>query len=144
MKVFISSEEELPIKLKKYKIKIAPNKFHDALAFSSLYIGEGGTTASEAAMLGVPTIYINTLVMGYLKELQHEEVVSYFSSFQGVTEKVEEIIKTSNARDLHKVKRDKFLISKIDPTAFMVWFIENYPKSVEILKKNPDYQYRFR
>lgn len=26
----------------------------------------------------------------------------------------------------------------------MVWLIENYPASAETMKKNPDYQYRFK
>ncbi len=32
---------------------------------------------------------------------------------------------------------------KIDVTAFMVWFIKNYPESKTILDENPDYQYNF-
>ena len=32
------------------------------------------------------------------------------------------------------------LVDKIDVTAFMVWFIENYPTTVKIMKENPDYQ----
>ena len=31
----------------------------------------------------------------------------------------------------------------IDPTKFLVWFIESYPKSFEIMKKNPNYQEKF-
>jgi hypothetical protein len=30
------------------------------------------------------------------------------------------------------------LSDKIDVTAFMVWFVENYPESVKIMKENPD------
>ena len=33
---------------------------------------------------------------------------------------------------------------EIDVTAFMVWFVENYPKSVQVMKNNPDYQYKFK
>ena len=36
------------------------------------------------------------------------------------------------------------LADKIDVTAFMVWFIENYPGSFRIMKEEPDYQYRFK
>jgi hypothetical protein len=32
----------------------------------------------------------------------------------------------------------------IDVTAFMVWFVENYPASVKIMEENPEYQERFR
>ena len=27
---------------------------------------------------------------------------------------------------------------------FMIWFIENYPESANIMKDNPDYQNRFK
>jgi len=36
------------------------------------------------------------------------------------------------------------LSEKIDVTAFMVWLIENYPESAKIMKKDNDYQYKFR
>jgi len=36
------------------------------------------------------------------------------------------------------------LKDKIDVTAFLVWFIENWPESFNIMKENPDYQYRFK
>jgi hypothetical protein len=36
------------------------------------------------------------------------------------------------------------LSEKIDVTAFLVWFIENYPESVTVMRQNPDYQYNFR
>ena len=41
-------------------------------------------------------------------------------------------------------KRQNMLNDKIDVTAFMVWFVENYPESEKTIKKNPDYQYRFK
>ena len=36
------------------------------------------------------------------------------------------------------------LADKIDVTAFLVWFVENYPQSFQIMKENPDYQLRFK
>ncbi len=36
------------------------------------------------------------------------------------------------------------LEDKIDVSAFMTWFIENHPESADIMKNNPDYQFRFR
>ena len=41
-------------------------------------------------------------------------------------------------------RRQKMLSDKIDVTAFLVWFIENYPESAKIMKENPDYQFNFR
>ncbi|MDW7681250.1 MAG: DUF354 domain-containing protein, partial [bacterium] len=57
-RVFISSEGELPDELKPYQFTIAPHRMHDALAFASLVFGESSTMSEEAAMLGVPSIYL--------------------------------------------------------------------------------------
>ena len=35
------------------------------------------------------------------------------------------------------------LAEKIDVCAFWVWFIENYPKGIEIMRLRPDFQYKF-
>jgi hypothetical protein len=43
-----------------------------------------------------------------------------------------------------RIKRDKLLNDHIDVTAFLVWFVENYPESKRIMEENPEYQYRFK
>jgi hypothetical protein len=40
--------------------------------------------------------------------------------------------------------RKKMLKNVIDVSEFMVWFIENYPQSSEIMKNNPKFQDRFK
>ncbi|MCK5221039.1 MAG: DUF354 domain-containing protein, partial [Candidatus Aminicenantes bacterium] len=54
IKVFISSEAKIDKEFEKFAIRIPPERMHDALAFASLFIGEGATMASEAGVLGVP------------------------------------------------------------------------------------------
>lgn len=144
-KVFITSESKLPQELEKYRIRILPEELHDALFFSSIYIGEGGTTASETSIMGVPTLYINTLpLMGYLKEENQQGLLHHFLDETGVIEKVTEIINKDNINIEYSRKSQELLKSKINPTAFLVWFIENYPNSAIIMKENPDYQYKFK
>lgn len=144
-KVFISSESKLPSELMAFKLNIHPSRLHDALSFAALYIGEGSTTASEATILGTPAIYINSLVVGYCKEQEEKYGLLYqFKDNQGVVEKAMEILSLENAQEHFKNKRDVMLSEKIDPTAFMVWFIENYPQSEQLMRDNPEYQYRFK
>lgn len=144
-KVFISSEKELPEDLKKYQIKIPPERIHDALAFAALFIGEGATMASECAVLGTPAIYVNSLEVGYCTEEEKKyNLLFNFRQSTGVLEKAVELMKTSNLKNIWQQKRKKMLEDKIDATAFMVWFIENYPQSVKIMQENPDYQYNFK
>jgi predicted glycosyltransferase len=80
-RVLITSEGALPPELQPYQIRVSPEKLHDLLYYATLYVGEGGTTASEAAVLGTPSIYVSSLVgtMGNFIEL--EETYGLLYSF---------------------------------------------------------------
>lgn len=147
-KVFISSEAELPIDFKKYKIKIAPHKMHDALAFASLLFGESSTMAEECAMLGVPSIFLNDKGTCYTNHLEEDYglLFNYTESEEDQIKAIAkgvELLQTDNRLEWQK-RRDKMLADKIDVTAFLVWFVENYPKSAEEMRRNPEFQYRFK
>ncbi len=72
-RLLITAEGELAPQFKKYQFLLAPENFHDVLAYSSLYIGDSQTVSIEAAMLGVPSIRCNTFVgrISCLEELEH-------------------------------------------------------------------------
>ncbi len=46
---------------------------------------------------------------------------------QRLFDKIEELINTPNIKEEWQKRRQKMLSEKIDVTAFMVWFVENYP-----------------
>jgi len=143
-KLFISSESCVPDKYKKFLFKISPDKIHDAMAFSNIVISEGATMASEAGVLGVPSIYVNSLRRCYNEDQEKYGLVFNFQSGKGVLNKIKDIEKIENKENEFKKRRDNLLAAKIDLTAFLIWYIENYPKSKVILKEDPDYQYRFK
>jgi uncharacterized protein len=144
-RVFISSESVLPKELEKFRISIPPHKLHDALKFSILYIGEGGTTASEASILGIPALYVNSLpLMGYLKDEKDAGLLFHLIKSDEVLLIAKEILEMEDSKEIFYGKSQKLLKDKIDVTEFMVWFIENYPDSFKVMKENPDYQDRFR
>lgn len=148
-KVFISSESELPSALDRYRLNINPHRIHDAIAYASLMFGESSTMSEEAVMLGVPAVYLNKDSTYYTQHLEQDYGIMFnFSESekdqQKAIEKGIEILQTKNLKKKWKVKRDKLLLDKIDVTAFLVWFIENYPKSEKIMRENPDYQYNFK
>jgi len=125
-KVIITSESDLPPELKPYAYKIAPSKIHDLLYFSSLYIGEGATMASEAAVLGVPSIYINTINAGTLEEQERK-----YGLLHRITDEEKAISMAVNlasdekARTEYREKARVMLQEKIDVTRWMVEFVEN-------------------
>ena len=59
-RVLITSESKLPAEFEPYRVKVAPEKMHDLLYYAALYVGEGGTMASESAVLGTKAIHIST------------------------------------------------------------------------------------
>jgi predicted glycosyltransferase len=134
----------LPIELKEFQIKITPEKIHYIMAFASLFIGEGATMASECAVLGTPAIYVNSNIVGYIEEQVKYGLVYSFRNSKNVLDKAIEILEMENLKEEFQKRRQKLLSEKIDITAFLSWFVENYPESREIMKKDTDYQYRFR
>ncbi len=143
-RIFISSEAELPANLEAYKLKVHPAELHSVLAGAYLCICEGSTTSSECSVLGKPNIYINSLTVGYVKEQAEIYGLCYqLSEDTEIIEVIKNILSIDNLESEWEVKKEKMLNDKIDVTAFMVWFIENYPQSSMIMKKNPDYQNEF-
>lgn len=143
-KIFISAEGALPEEFEKYRIKIPVHRIHDVLAFAHFFIGEGATMASECAMLTTPAIYVNSLDAGTLQEQERRGLIKGFRSSAGVLKKIDEWLTDENLHTEMKSRRNKMLEEMIDPTAMLEWFVENYPKSIKILKENPEYQQRFR
>jgi len=143
-RVLITSEEELLPELQVYQIQAPPEKLHDLLYYATLYVGEGGTTASEAAILGTPSIYVSSLVgtMGNFIELEETYDLLYsFTDGNVALSKVIEILQDPMSKEKWRVKRERLLADKIDVTAFIVWFIENYPQSLADMEGHPKVQY---
>jgi uncharacterized protein len=149
VKVFITSESELPEEIKKNRISIPPHKIHDALAFADLLYGESATMASECAVLGVPSIYLDDVGRGYTdeEEAKYNLVFNYSESLDDQENSIKkgvELLQNIGTKNIWRNYHQKLLNDKIDITGLLVWFIENYPESAKILKKNPDYQYKFK
>jgi uncharacterized protein len=147
-KVFISSESKLPVEFLPYKIKIKPGRIHDAIAFSTLVFGESSTMSEEAAMLGVPSIYLYNSSTIYTQHLENDfGLILNFSESdidqRKAIEKGVELLKMPDLLANWKLKTEKLLANKIDVSSFLVWFIENFPESKQIMKDNPNYQYTF-
>ena len=132
-----------------YHYRFDPSLMHHFLAAAHLVIGDSQTMIAEAAVLGTPSIRFNDFVgkLGYLEELEYKYGLTCgikTSEPEKLLAKVEELLSYPNIKVEWAQKKEKMLQEKIDVTAFMVWFIENYPKSLKISKENPDYQYKFK
>jgi uncharacterized protein len=147
--VYISSENTLSAKFQQFTLKIDPKHMHHILSKASLFIADSQSMIVEAAMLGTPSIRFNSFVgkISVLEELENKYNLTcgvHNSEPEMLIKKVKEIISNETNYLEMKQNREKLLNEKIDVTSFFVWFIENYPKSEAIVRKNPDYQYNFK
>lgn len=126
-KVYVTSEAGIPKLLEKNILKIKHKKdIFDVEAGAALIFGEGATMASEAAMLGVPAVYVNSLQLGYLKELERDYKMVYNFKKEGPgLRKAIELLNTKNIKNIFNGRRQEMLRDKIDVTRWMIQFIEN-------------------
>lgn len=125
-------------------VPFLPHEIHDALLNADLFIGEGTTMAMEAAILGIPSIYINSLQYSNVEDMKKYGLLYTLSDDSQVLEKVKEILSNKDIKKEMQIKRQIMLSDKIDVTAFMLWFVEGFPDSARIMREFPDYQFKFR
>lgn len=147
-RVFISSESALPEELQPYSFELAPELIHDVLAGASLYFGEGATMAMESAVLGTPAIYINPNWLGYTLEAERRGLIYNFREDPASQGKAIEmglkILRDPDSKAVFSSRSEELSENKIDPTAFLVWFVENWQESFRVMKSNPEFQNKFK
>lgn len=148
-RVFISAEGPLEEEFQKYKSPFHPNDIHHVLFYSDIFIGDSQSMTMEAAMLGIPSLRFNDFVgqIGVLEELEKTYQLTYgikTSEPELLFFKLKELLAFPNLKQEWQGRHKNMLLEKIDVTGFIVWFIENYPGSVETLKNNPEFQFNFK
>lgn len=148
-KVFITTERNIDDEFKPYQLKVSPDKAHSLMYYATMLVGDSQTMTSEAAVLGTPAIRCNTFVrrISYLEEEEFKYNLTYGflpENSDSLFLKINELLEMPNIKNEWRNRRENMLKDKIDVTAFLTWFIENYPQSAQIMRENPDYQYRFK
>ncbi len=123
MPVFISSEAPLDKSLQPYLFKLPPEQLHHALSAARIVISEGATIASEAGVLGTPTIYINTIARSYCQEQEQYGLIFNTAESEKVFDLVDQILATD--RSVYQQRQKALLANKVDVTAYLYDFIRN-------------------
>ncbi len=147
--IYISSESNLNEEFIQYRLNIDPSDMHSVLAHASLLVCDSQSMSVEAAMLGVPSIRVSDFVgkISVLEELENKYGLTYGikpSDEDALFEKLNALLDDSKLMENFQERRSQMLNDKIDVTAFLTWFLQNYPASKKIMKENPDYQYNFK
>ena len=97
------------------------------LAFASLYIGEGGSMAAEAACLGTPVIWVSPIKCGYLNVLtERYGLVEQTTDLARARERAEAWLRQPTLRERAAEGRRRLLADSEDPLEFMVHVVDEY------------------
>lgn len=125
-KVLITSESSLPDELTPYQISVSPIHIHDLLFYAFMYIGEGATMATEAALLGTPSVYINPLSSGNLAEIiERYRLIVHVPNGNSAYHQIIDLAANNKLGKIQQSRRDSLIREKIDVTTWMVKLIES-------------------
>lgn len=125
-KIVISSEGELPEELEKYRLKIRPEQIHYVINCADMYIGEGATMASEAAMLGTPAIYFNSLEVSTIKKQSDHLLIWACKTNREFNEAFEEILSLENRKEIAQSKLNEYLRDIEDPNSNLAEILKRF------------------
>jgi predicted glycosyltransferase len=127
-RVVITSEAALPAEFEPYRMAVPPEKIHSLLYYATMYVGEGGTMATEAAVLGTPAFLINpeARFVGLHHEFQNRYgVLSFFENGHQAIESISRCIQDDDAKANCRKSSLRLISEKIDVTSFMVKIVED-------------------
>ncbi len=112
-------------------------------SFGRLYLGgeERDILAAEAAVLGVPGVFLNNQGTYYTRELENKYglVFNYTESKKDQESSIRqgvEILTSPGILETWQNRRQLMLKDKIDVTDFLLWFVEHYPESKKLMQNN--------
>jgi predicted glycosyltransferase len=148
-RILITTERDIEPELQEYQMPVSPEKTHSLLAFATMFLGDSQTMTSEAAVLGIPSLRCNSFAgrIAYLQEEEKRYNLTYAflpQQFNELKNKLTELLNTPNLSEQFQQRRQKLLNDKIDVSAFMLWFVQNFPQSKSLIKNDTNFWNQFR
>lgn len=113
--------------LERYRLRVPPHLFHHVIAFARLVITEGASTASEAACVGVPAVFINSTSRGYLDDQQKRYgLVQCFRDPVPAISRALDLLENPPAPSWLERQRLRLIDDHVDVTEFLLEQIERY------------------
>lgn len=130
-KVYITTEQHIDPELQQWQLRISPEKIHHLIFYSTMFVGDSQTMTSEAAILGTPALKCNSfahkLSVPNMLEKKYGLCYAWQPEESGMMfRKMEELLNTQGLKEIWSSRREKFLGDSIDPTSWLVEFIESY------------------
>jgi hypothetical protein len=123
-KVCIVPEGDPPRELAALVPAIAPEDFHHLLALARYCVTEGATTASEACISGVPSLYLNPSRPFYIHELAQTGLLAIGTPGEELTEVLEALFSRFPNAASAREAASRFVAARIDVAAFAADLVE--------------------
>ena len=124
-RVLVSSEGRTEPELAAYAFQAPAHLIHHFLYYAKVCVSEGGTTTSEAAVLGTPAVLMNTLTAGVQADLQDRSgLVFGFHNRQdenlAIDRAVHIVEESASRRDAWRNRAVSLVLDSIDVTECLV------------------------
>ena len=120
--VLVTAEGPVPDEIAARTFSLPAERFHDLLAAVDLYVGEGATTAAECAVLGTPAVYVSTLELGYLRDIESSfglvTTCSGADNEEATLTAAREFLDTDD--EILERRRELLLVDKVDTTDVII------------------------
>ncbi|MCE1164099.1 MAG: DUF354 domain-containing protein [Bacteroidetes bacterium] len=148
-RVFITTEDRIDKEFVKYQLKSKPEDIFSLLFYARLFVGDSQTMTNEAAVLGTPSLRLNSFVgrISYLEQQEKKYKLAFGfkpNEFNLLLYKIVGLLSNPKLKDEWQEKRKVMLADKIDETAFLVDLIDKYPGSIKDIKNNAEYFEKFK
>ena len=129
MRVFISSEGDVPPALADRSLSIPATAIHDVLAEAAIVVGDSQTVITEAALLATPAIRINTYVHAspHLTELEDRYELAYSfgpDELDRALGQIAALTEDTSTNEIWEQRRDRMLEDKVSLTDWYVDLVE--------------------
>mgnify|MGYP006278286453 FL=1 len=124
--VYVSTEGPLPGAFAEHALPVESHELLDLLAFADCYVGDSGTMATEAGVLGTPAVRYDPLdaEMGNFTALADYGLVESTTDEAAAVDRAVELAGDPNAGQRWRRRRRDLLADKVDVTAFTVALAE--------------------
>jgi predicted glycosyltransferase len=143
--VLLSSEYGIPDVLNGQVTEPGTNDFYGSLNHCRIFWGNSATMAAEAALLGIPAVYVSANISSSLVELKEAGLLFHFTPDRMETslQHAEALMESRIGCGQYCVVANWIRKSKIDMGAFLYWVVSRFPDSVHKLQHDPDWKREF-
>lgn len=133
--VYISSEDTLPEELAKYRLTVPFDQIHHVLYYATFVFSEGASMASEAAVLGTHSFYLNQIASGTTEEQEKRfrllrVLHNPGTRYEEAIKEAKELMKNEALWESGKEKRKRMLKEMPDPNEIY------WNKMMEVLSRD--------